>query len=154
MAKVPLIELDGLFNLDYGEWEGLTKDECAKRDPEAWRLYRESPEEAVCPGGEALRAAADRVVEALEEIGRRHPGRAVAAVTHGVMVRLAMLRTAPVQGDWEVPLATGSATVFDVHDGRISLVSQPGAAVGAPQKRAHDLAGFLLPAPPVVTEAS
>src|ERR671937_1762581 len=107
VTGVPVEDHPGLLNLDYGEWEGLTKEECAERHPDAWRLYRESPDEAVCPGGEPLSAAADRVVDALRTIGERHPGVAVAAVTHGVMVRLAMHRVAPQRsGDWDVPLAT------------------------------------------------
>jgi len=120
-------DLDGLLNLDYGDWHGLTKEECATRDPEAWRLYREHPERAGCPGGEALAAAADRVTGALVDLSRRHPGGVVAAVSHGVMVRLAALRAGYASGgDWEIPLDTGSATAFNVIDGVLSLVTRPG----------------------------
>jgi broad specificity phosphatase PhoE len=130
VTGVEVRELPGLINVDYGEWEGLTKEECAQRDPEEFRRYRELPEEAVCPGGEALADAADRVVDALVSLGRRHPGQAVAAVTHGAMVRLALLRVAsPADGKWEVPLATGSATVFDVTADGLSLVSPTAALV-------------------------
>jgi broad specificity phosphatase PhoE len=122
-------DLDGLLNLDYGDWHGLTKDECASRDPEAWRLYREHPEQARCPGGEALARAGDRVTAALADIARRHPDGVVAAVSHGVMVRLAALRAGYASGgDWEIPLDTGSATAFDVVDGRLAVVTQNGQA--------------------------
>jgi broad specificity phosphatase PhoE len=117
-------DIDGLVNVDYGSWEGLTKEECAERDPDAFRLYAEAPDVAVCPDGEALAAAADRIVAALREIGGRHPGQAVAAVTHGVMVRLAVLRTiGSARGDWQFELPTGSATVFDVSDTGVRLAS-------------------------------
>jgi broad specificity phosphatase PhoE len=135
----------GLINLDYGEWEGLTKAECARRDPELWRVYRESPERAACPGGEALAAAADRVIAALRWIGREHPGAAVAAVSHGVMLRLAVLRAAgDREGDWEVALPTGSAAVFQVQDGDVSLVALPGDPAAAPADRPGKLAPALL----------
>ena len=148
VTGVPVEDHPGLLNLDYGEWEGLTKDECAARDPHAWRLYRESPDEAVCPGGEALSAAADRVVDALRAIGRRHPGRAVAAVTHGAMVRLAMHRVAPQpDGAWDVPLATGSATVFAVQNGHVALASAPGAGIAAVRRPE-----LVVPAAAVVPE--
>lgn len=115
---------EGLTNIDYGVWEGLTKEECAAHDSEAFRIYAEDPENAVCPEGEALAVAADRVVEALRAIGMRHPGESVAAVTHGAMVRLAVLRVAgPSIGDWQFKLPTGSATIFEVMDGELSLVS-------------------------------
>jgi broad specificity phosphatase PhoE len=122
---------DGLLNLDYGDWHGLTKEECAARHPEAWRLYRERPEQAYCPGGEALAHAADRVVAALIGIARRHPDGVAAAVSHGVMVRLAALRAGYASGgDWEIPLDTGSATAFNVVDGQLAVVTQSGQ-VGA-----------------------
>jgi hypothetical protein len=48
----------------------------------------------------------------------------VAAVSHGAMVRLAALRAGYVSGpDWEIPLDTGSATPFDVRDGRLSVAA-------------------------------
>jgi broad specificity phosphatase PhoE len=114
----------GLTNLDYGVWEGLTKEECAAHDHEAFRIYAEEPERAVCPDGEALADAANRIVEELRQIGARHPGQSVAAVTHGAMVRLAVLRVAgPTIGDWQFKLPTGSATVFDFADGELKLAS-------------------------------
>lgn len=118
----PYHELPDLLNLDYGEWHGLTKGECALRNPEAWRSYRETPEDAVCPGGEALAEAADRVVEALLYIGECHRGQSVAAVSHGVMVRLAALRArGHAIDDWEIPIEMCSATVFEVRGGVLSL---------------------------------
>jgi broad specificity phosphatase PhoE len=115
----------GLLNLDYGEWEGLTPHECEDRHPEHFRVYATEPESAVCPGGEALAAAADRIVEALRSIGDRHAGEHVAAVTHGAMVRLAVLRIAgTTEGDWQFRLPTGTAVVIDVGE-RMSIVSAP-----------------------------
>jgi broad specificity phosphatase PhoE len=158
VTGAPVHDLPGLLNLDYGEWEGLTKEECAARDPHAWQRYRTSPEEAACPGGESLRDAGDRVMDALRAIGRRHPGSAVAAVTHGVMVRLALLRANGAgDGDWEVPLATGSATVFEVLDDRVAVVSEPGNGAPPHRKpfRLDDLAfspsGLVLPGAPAAS---
>jgi broad specificity phosphatase PhoE len=125
-------DLTGLLNLDYGEWHGLTKHECRDRDPEAWRLYCEDPETAACPGGETLAGAADRVATALISVGDRHAGESVAAVSHGAMVRLAALRAGHTSGaDWEIPLDTGSATVFEIRDGCLSVVAPVREADGA-----------------------
>ena len=122
----PVRPVDDLVNLDYGVWEGLTKEEAMAADPEAFERYLNDPESAVCPEGEAVARAGDRVVAALRAIGGRHRGgEAVAAVTHGVMVRLAVLRVAgPTDADWQFAMPTGSAVVLDVRDGRIAL-AQP-----------------------------
>jgi broad specificity phosphatase PhoE len=146
VTSTAVFDHPGFLNLDYGRWEGMTKQECARRDPELWHLYRTAPEQAVCPGGEALAEAGDRVMEALRFIGDQHAGEAVAAVTHGVMVRLAILRVQP-QPEWEVPLATGSSVVFEVKDGQVSLapdVALPGetARVGAATRRVSESAAF------------
>src|SRR5437763_3285514 len=54
-ARVPDLRiLHGLNNVDYGLWEGMTAEEAAAVDPDAFSLYRESPAEAACPLGERL----------------------------------------------------------------------------------------------------
>jgi broad specificity phosphatase PhoE len=124
VAGVPSEELEGLYNLDYGAWEGLTAHEASVRDPEEYRLYQERPLEAVCPGGEALADAAERMLGALRTIGERDPGQVVAAVSHAVMVRLAVAVLTGRSGpEWRIPLATGSITRFDVRGRSIELAT-------------------------------
>jgi len=124
-----------LINVDYGVWEGLTKEEAADVDPEAWELYMSDPEAAVCPEGESLAVAADRVVEALRAIAREHPGQNVAAVSHGVMLRLAVLRVVgPSDDDWQFALSTGAAIVFEVEGDEIRLVSEFDRSKSDPRK--------------------
>jgi broad specificity phosphatase PhoE len=123
-AKVRVLVLPDLYNLDYGAWEGLTAKEAAKRDPDQYRLYQQRPLEAVCPGGEALAHAAQRMIRALRTIGERHPGQAVAAVSHAVMMRLAAAVLTGLNGpEWRIPLATGSISRFDVRGQTIELIT-------------------------------
>src|SRR5690349_6048323 len=105
-ARVPDLRiLHGLNNVDYGAWEGLTAEEAAMYDPEAFRLYRSVPERAVCPAGERLTDAQNRMYEAVALIGSRHAGEAVAAVTHAVMIRLLVARLTDVTGEeWRIPV--------------------------------------------------
>jgi broad specificity phosphatase PhoE len=125
-AGVPDLRiLHGLNNVDYGAWEGMTADEAAMYDPEAHALYRTSPSQAVCPQGERLSDAQRRMVAALYLIGSRHPGEAVAAVSHAVMIRLTLAAINGVEGEsWRHPIGRGSVTQFHV-DGTIQLASLP-----------------------------
>jgi broad specificity phosphatase PhoE len=124
-----------LVNLDYGAWEGLTKEESAEVDSEAWAHYVGDPEQAVCPEGEAVTEAADRVVAALRAIARENPGQSVAAVSHGVMLRLAVLRVAGASdSDWQFAMPTGKAIVFDVEGDQITLVSDLDRTKSDPRK--------------------
>jgi broad specificity phosphatase PhoE len=131
-------EQPDLINLDYGAWEGLTKEESAAVDPAAWAAYTRDPEAAVCPEGEAVSAAADRAVAALRAIARDHAGQSVAAVSHGVMLRLAVLRVAgSSDADWQFAMPTGKAIVFDVDGDEITLVSQVDRSKSDPVKSAR-----------------
>jgi broad specificity phosphatase PhoE len=126
-ARIPdLRVLHGLNNVDYGAWEALTSKEAALYDPEAFELYRTSPSRAVCPSGERLSSAQSRMIQSLELIGARHPGETVVAVTHAVMVRLAVARLTGTEGEqWRIPVGRGSLTHLTVTDGRISLAGLP-----------------------------
>jgi broad specificity phosphatase PhoE len=122
--------IDDLLNLDYGRWEGLTREECRAVDPEAWQTYLTDPERAHCPGGESLGAAADRIVRALRQLGKEHAGETVAAVSHGVMLRLAVLRIAgPITSNWQFDLPQDGSITFEIEDGEIRLVTQIADAV-------------------------
>jgi broad specificity phosphatase PhoE len=126
-ARLPDLRiLHGLNNVDYGAWEGMTSQEAAMFDPEAFTLYRTSPSRAACPMGERLSDAQNRMVAALQLIGSRHLGEAVAAVTHAVMIRLVVASLTGVEDEsWRIPVGRGSLTYFLVENGSIELAELP-----------------------------
>jgi broad specificity phosphatase PhoE len=126
-ARVPDLRiLHGLNNVDYGAWEGMTAEEAERFDPEAFALYRNCPSRAVCPLGERLSDAQQRMTDALQLIGSRHAGEVVAAVSHAVMVRLALVTLRYVEGDsWRLPVGRGSVTEFCIQDGKVRLAAPP-----------------------------
>jgi broad specificity phosphatase PhoE len=126
-ARVPDIRiLHGLINVDYGAWEGLTAQEAQIFDPEAYDRYRLSPSTAACPSGERLSDAQLRMWEALTLIGKRHPGETVAAVTHAVMIRLAVMQIENLDGEeWRIPIGRGSLTKFEITDDVLKIAALP-----------------------------
>jgi broad specificity phosphatase PhoE len=80
-------ELAALREIDVGDWQGLTVDEIRARYPErvdvAWRSGWRN--------GETHEQLADRVVPALLELARRHPGERVLGVTHAGPIRAALM---------------------------------------------------------------
>ena len=133
-ARVPDIRiLHGLNNVDYGAWEGMTAEEAAMFDPEAFAVYQGDPNQAACPLGERLSDAQQRMVDALMLIGSRHQGETVAAVTHAVMIRLTLVALSQVAAaDWRVPVGRGSVTAFDFRGDQVRPAGLPqgGAADG------------------------
>ncbi len=117
---------DGLYNLDYGSWEGMTAEEAAAHDPKMFAQYVSAPFETVCPNGESLQDARDRIIEALRSIGEHHKGQRVAGVTHAVMIRLLAAALLGRRGEgWRIPVGRGSLTKLEVEDGNIRLLKEP-----------------------------
>jgi broad specificity phosphatase PhoE len=131
-AGVPDLRiLHGLVNLDYGTWEGLTAAEAAQQDGPAYALYRTSPQQAICPDGERLAAAQERMLAALRLIGERHRDENVAAISHAVMIRLVLTAIERLDGEqWRVPIERGSVTVIEVDQGEPRLVGLAGRSHG------------------------
>jgi len=66
---------------------------------------------------------------ALDAIARQHVGESVAAVTHSVIVRLAVGKmTGRLGPEWRFPLATGSITTVDAVDGALTVPLRDNAA--------------------------
>jgi probable phosphoglycerate mutase len=72
----------------FGAFEGLTHGEIRERYPEAYAAWRADALRNRPPGGETLEDLQERCMGALREHLPRHPGRAVAVVTHGGPIRV------------------------------------------------------------------
>lgn len=59
---------DGLWEIDYGAWDGLTADECRTRDPELRARWEDDPYATACPDGESGGDVAARAFAALEPL--------------------------------------------------------------------------------------
>ena len=107
------VQLDRrLREIEQGEWEGMPFTEIQRRYPRELEQRRENPLGFVTPGGESIRQVRQRVLEAAEEICRRHPNDTVAIVSHGVA--LAILRAhyqhLPIERMWDLVPANGEVT--------------------------------------------
>jgi ribonuclease H / adenosylcobalamin/alpha-ribazole phosphatase len=91
-ANPPGIEIqEGLRELDYGSWEGLTAEECRRRDPELRARWEADPYVVHSPGGESgadVAARAFPVLEAIEAWLAAGPTRAAIVVSHNHVIRL------------------------------------------------------------------
>jgi len=81
---------DGLLDIDYGQWQGLSPEEARARFPQLFRDWEEQPQKVRFPGGEGLAEVRERAVAALEDVARRHSGASVALVSHRVVCQVMM----------------------------------------------------------------
>lgn len=82
---------EGIAELDYGDWVGLSFDDVISRYAEEWQSYRADPANAVLPGGESIRDAFARIGAFIRETIARFGRGRVALVSHADVIKIAML---------------------------------------------------------------
>jgi len=81
----------GLVDIDYGEWQGLSAEEVKQRWPEQLAGWYQTPHKVRIPGGESLDELRARCAATVKEIVTRHSGSAVVLVAHTVVNRIILL---------------------------------------------------------------
>jgi probable phosphoglycerate mutase len=82
---------EGLWEIDYGAWEGLSAEECRRRDPELRARWEADPFETAAPRGESGALVWARARPAFAEVEdwlRGGSGRIGLVVSHNHVVRL------------------------------------------------------------------
>ena len=120
---LPVTVLDDLSELDFGEWTGLSFDE-VRRDPRwpEWAAHRSLSR---IPGGETMRAVQRRVVEALMEMRAAHPDDSVVVVSHGDVIRAALVFALGMPLDFygRIEVATASLSTMRIDASGIRVIA-------------------------------
>lgn len=97
---LPIQKRDGLLELDVGEMENLELSEIGIKFPEVAKNWDQSPDLCEFPGGETMKEAYVRANRAIDEIVSENPGKTVAVITHGGVIRNldARIRTGHIEG--------------------------------------------------------
>ena len=82
--------LRALREIDVGTWSGLTRAELLERDGDIYERIR-SGEDVARGGAERFLDLYTRVVAAVEQLADEQPGRTLALVTHGGVVRALLM---------------------------------------------------------------
>ena len=103
---------DGLTELAFGAWDGLTLDQVREGWPEDL-LHWFADEQKSPPGGESLAALESRVGSALERLLATHAGETVLLVSHVTPIKAVVRRAldAPAHVVHRMNVAPGSLTV-------------------------------------------
>lgn len=124
-AGVPVTSLDELTEVDLGSWSGKSVEEATASDRERYDLFFRFPRSGEPPSGERMWDAERRALRALAEMGERHPGGRVVAVTHELVIRLvlASLRMHDGTALWDPDLPTVSITQLRYVGGELQLAT-------------------------------
>jgi probable phosphoglycerate mutase len=125
-AGIQPIALAELDELDFGSWAGHTYAELHEL-PE-WRLFNKVRSITRMPGGELLLEVQCRVIACIDRLRRCHDGATVALVSHGDVIRAALLfyLGAPLDSmlRLEISPASVSTLVLDDSSARILQINR------------------------------
>jgi len=106
---LPVQYREDVIELDFGEWTGLTADQIRK--DERWQMWSNCRSIAAIPGGESWRKVQDRVVHALFDLQGLHPEESLVVVSHGDVIRAALLFALGMPLDFGTRLEVGLASL-------------------------------------------
>lgn len=116
---------NGLADIDYGQWQGLTPDEAQERWPDIHHAWYTAPHTARIPGGETLDDLRARGLAAVNELAARHAGQTIVLVGHTVINRIILLGVLGLGNErfWRLRQDTCAINVFAAEGGDFTLVS-------------------------------
>ncbi len=120
-----VVTLDGLADIHYGDWQGLTPEEAAARWPDLVRAWYTAPATVRIPGGESLADLRERAMAAVHELAARHAGETIALVSHTVVNRVILLAVLGLGNDrfWRLRQDNCAINVFEAEGGDFTLVT-------------------------------
>ncbi len=111
--------LEGLIDIDFGDWQGLSPQEAAAQDRDLYKKWLERPQEVCFPHGESLQDVQHRITAAIDSLVKNHSEQTVVLVSHNVVCRVLLCVVLGVDNShfWQLGQDVGAINVFEVSDG-------------------------------------
>jgi probable phosphoglycerate mutase len=119
---------DGLLDINYGHFQGLTHAKAAETYPDLYSLWRTAPGQVHFPSGECLADVQSRLLALLDELAARHSGQTIVLVGHQIVNKVLACTLLGVGGSterksvldhiWRIQQDTAGINVFQQSDGR------------------------------------
>lgn len=112
-----------IIEIAHGTWEGRLRGEITENDAERMRIWRQDPANVSFEGGESLRDVQARWNAFARSFA---PAGDTLVVTHDAVVRVALLHETgrPLDDLWRVPVENAAYAVFEVENGRWTLIEE------------------------------
>lgn len=128
-----IVEPD-LIEQHFGEWQGVTYAELARRNGNLWPRFWLAPAHHAPPGGESFVDLLARAHPAIERLSREHAGRDIIAVTHGGTIRAALALALGLAPEMALALSIDNLSLTRIehfpgtesaHSWRVTAVNHP-----------------------------
>ncbi len=116
--------LEGIIDIDYGEWQEHRHAEIAERHPALYRQWIEEPHRARPPGGESLDEVRDRTVAALHSVMAEHNNETILLVAHQVINKVLVCAMLGLDNShfWRIRQDNGCFNVFAYDEGLFTAI--------------------------------
>jgi broad specificity phosphatase PhoE len=111
---------DGLLDIDFGAFEGMTLDEARQAFPEVAEKWVAAPGHVKFPKGDSFKVVRSRIEAMLDELAARHDGETVALFSHKVIcgATLCVVLGLPADALWRIQQDNACINVFEKRDTR------------------------------------
>lgn len=120
---LPVEPLDGIIDMDFGIWQGLSIGEARRRYGEFFDVWLHSPQRLKIPEGETLEDVQRRAVATIDDMVARHQNETVALVSHRVVCKVLLCHLLGVDNShfWQVAQDNAAINLFELGEGWSSL---------------------------------
>jgi len=106
---------DGLIDIDFGRWQGISHEEVRKRYGELYRKWKDTPHLVRFPEGESLEDVRERALRAIDEVIPDHGDETLVMVSHRVVNKTMLCGLLGLDNShfWQIGQDTGCINILE-----------------------------------------
>jgi len=118
-----IVPVQGLIDISYGNWEGLTFSEVKKQYSDQYEKWEKKPDLIRFPHGETLDEAKERSFRAFKDIIKENPGKSILIIPHRVINKVLLCALLGLSNShfWEIKQDTGCINLIEYLNNRFIL---------------------------------
>ncbi len=116
--NLPVIPLDAIIDISYGEWEGKPNQEIQQEYPKLHAIWVNEPHKVQFPAGESLDEVRSRTMAALDELIQKHQDENFVLVAHRVPNKVICCSLLGLDNShfWRIQQDTACTNLFTYRD--------------------------------------
>jgi broad specificity phosphatase PhoE len=120
---IAVTPLEGIIDMNFGVWQGLSIDEVKRNYPALFKLWRFSPEILEIPQGDSLEDVRKRAAAAIDDLAARHREATVVLVTHRVVCKVLLCHLLGLDNShfWQIEQDTAAINLFEINEGKATV---------------------------------
>lgn len=118
-----IVPVQGLIDINYGDWEGLSFHEVKKRYGDQYKKWEKRPDLIRFPNGETLDEAKERSFRAFKNIVKESPDKSILIIPHRVINKILLCALLNIGNShfWEIKQDTGCINLIEYAEDRFVL---------------------------------